>query len=413
MSCANTIGWRLLIKHAALTSLSALSFLEPSVQAAEPAPVDLTAQVDAIFEDFVGQPGCNVGVARSGKLVLERSYGLADVANVVPLSPETRFDIGSMTKQFTAAAVLILADQGKIGLDDDIHRYVPELPNYGVKVSIRQMLHHISGIMDEGELLKLSGWVYGEAQSAHDALWALTRMPTLNFAPGTRQSYSNGNYVLLGLVVERVSGQPLGAYLQSTIFGPLGMTHTMLAHDDTVVVPHKARAYLIDGLPRLMENRGEASGAGGIVTTVGDLALWERNFDNPKVGGAKVMAEMEAVEPLADGSDNNYAAGLFIRSYRGLRAVEHDGGNGGFNADKVRFPSAGLTFIDLCNRRDPANIIRKLHQVADLYLGLAPEGSSPGQVSRVAAAKWPTTDLAVLAGPYLNADRWDFHIFTI
>ena len=141
---------------------------------------------------------------------------------------------------------------------------------------------------------------------------------------------------------------------------------------------------MIDGSPHLMENRGYAVGPGGIVTTVEGLALWERNFDDPRVGGAKVMAEMETVEPLADGSDNNYAAGLFIRSYRGLRAVEHDGGNGGFNADKV---------FGACAR------------------GAEP---SPGQVSASAAAsKWPTTDLATLAGPYFSGNWSDFHIFTV
>jgi len=417
MSCAKAIGWVLTMKRTVLRSLCALWLLAPSAQAAEPAPrpADVTPQVDAIFKGFVGQPGCNVGVVHSGKLVLERSYGLADISQDVPLGPETRFDIGSMSKQFTAAAVLILVDQGKIGLDVDIHKYVPELPSYGAKVTIRQMLHHTSGIMDFYELLKLAGWVYGDAVSEHDALWALTRMPRLNFAPGTRESYSDGNYVLLGLVVERVSGQPLGAYLQSTIFGPLGMTHTVLTADHTVVVPHEARPYaVLDGPPRLMANRFDSVGNGGIVTTVEDLALWEGNFDDPRVGGAKVVAEMQTVEPLADGSENNYAFGLMIRSYRGLRTVEHDGGNGGFISDKVRFPSAGLTFIALCNRRDPANIIRKLHQVADLYLGLAPEGPSPGQASASAAApKWSATDLATLAGPYCSADRWEFHIFTV
>jgi hypothetical protein len=192
------------------------------------------------------------------------------------------------------------------------------------------------------------------------------------------------------------------------------MTHTVLSGDHTVVVPHEARPYLTDGSPRLMENRFDSVGQAGIVTTVEDLALWERNFDDPKVGGAKVMAEMQAVEPLADGSDNNYAAGLMIHSYRGLRVVEHDGGNGGFISQKIRFPSAGLTFIELCNRRDPANIFRKLHQVADLCLGLAPEGPSPEQVSASAAApKWPATDLAVFAGPYFSADRSTFHIFAV
>lgn len=405
------------MKRLFLMSFCALPLLASSARGAElmPQPGDVTPKVDAIFKDFVGQPGCNVGVAHSGNLVLERSYGVADISENVPLGPETRFDIGSMSKQFTAAAVLILADQGKIGLDDDIHKYLPELPSYGAKVTIRQMLHHTSGIMDFYELLKLAGWVYGDAVSEHDALWVLTRMPRLNFAPGTRESYSDGNYLLLGLVVARVSGEPLGAYLQSTIFGPLGMTHTVLTGDHTVVVPNEARPYaLLDGSPHLLANRFDSVGNTGIVTTVGDLARWEGNFDAPKVGGAKVMAEMQAVEPLADGSYNNYAAGLMLRSYRGLRTVEHDGGNGGFISDKIRFPSAGLTFIELCNRRDPANVIRKLHQVADLYLGLTPEGPSPGQVSASAdAPKWPATDLATLAGPYLSADRWQFHIFTV
>jgi len=270
--------------------------------------------------------------------------------------------------------------------------------------------------MDDYELLKLAGWVYGDAVSEHDALWALTRMPRLNFVPGTRESYSDGNYVLLGIVVERLSGQPLGAYLQSTIFGPLGMTHTVLTGDHTVVVRREARAYRVaDVRPYLMENRGDEVGPGGIVTTVGDLALWERNFDDPKVGGAKVMAEMQAVEPLADGSANDYAAGLMIRTYRGLRTVEHSGGDGGFISNKIRFPErAGLTFIELCNRRDPTNEIRKLDQVADLYLGLGRDQPSRGQSTALAPApEWSPSDLSTFAGPYLGADRWEFHIFSV
>ncbi|HEY3949601.1 serine hydrolase domain-containing protein [Phenylobacterium sp.] len=402
------------MKPNVLACLFALSILAPSARGAELAPQqgEFTPKVDAIFKDYVGQPGCNVGVVRAGKLILERSYGLADVANSLPLTPETRFDIGSVSKQFTAAAILILADQGKISLDDDIHKYVPELPSYGVKVSLRQMLHHTSGIMDANALLRLSGWVYGDAISERDELWALSRMPTLNFAPGTRESYSNGNYLLLGLVVNRVSGQPLGAYLQSTIFGPLGMTHTVLTGDHTVVEPHMAQPYaFVDGSPHLFANRIDSVGYGGIVTTVGDLALWERNFDEPKAGGAKVMAEMVTVEPLADGSDNNYAGGVEVDSYRGLRTIEHDGANAGFVSYKVRFPGAGLSFIGLCNRRDLDNLTQKLDQVADLYLGLAPEGPQPREASDPASQKWPATDLATLSGPYLRAGRWGFHIF--
>src|SRR5258708_24479577 len=181
------------MKRTVLTSLCALSLLASSTRGAQlaPQPGDITPKVDAIFKGFVGQPGCNVGVVHSGKLVLERSYGLADISEDMPLGPETQFDIGSMSKQFTAAAVLILADQGKIRLDGEIHKYVPELPGYGAKVTIRQMPPHTSGIVADYQPLQLSRRVSGDAVSEHDPLWVLSRIPRLNFAPATRELYIN------------------------------------------------------------------------------------------------------------------------------------------------------------------------------------------------------------------------------
>jgi CubicO group peptidase (beta-lactamase class C family) len=182
--------------------------------------------------------------------------------------------------------------------------------------------------------------------------------------------YSDTNYFLLGLIAQRVTGKPVDILLREMIFDPLGMSHTSLRTDRWALVPHKAWPYSIeDGKPQLFINGEEPLGDGGIFTTVGDLALWERNFDDAKVGGAHIIGEMQQVRPLSDGSANDYAAGLYIRTYRGLRMIEHSGTSYGYQAEKLRFPEQRLSIIALCNRRD-GSYVTISDRFADLFLGL-------------------------------------------
>ena len=353
--------------------------------------------VDALFRSVnqPGMPGCAVGIVRRGALALSRSYGLADIENGVPIGVNTRFDLGSMSKQFLALAILILADEGKLGLDEDVHRYLPELASFSEPVTLRHLLHHTSGLKDYDQLLQLAGWVDGDRKSFQDIWWIIQRQKRLAYRPGTQHSYSDTNYFLLGLIAQRVTKTPLDELLQQLIFRPLGMSHTTLRTNPWRLVPHKAWPYLVqDGKPQLYINGEEPLGDGGLFSTVADLALWERNFETAKVGGARVFEEMVRVEALPDGTANDYAAGLYIRRYRGRQMIEHAGASYGYLAEKLRFPEQRLSIILLCNRRD-APYVELSNRLADLFLGLRAREELPAPVE-------VEDELALLGGTYFN-----------
>jgi CubicO group peptidase (beta-lactamase class C family) len=371
--------------------------------------------IDTAFGDFAkpGMPGCNVAVVRQGEIIERGSFGLADIANGVPLSAESRFDIGSMSKQFTAFLVLDLAARGQIDLNADVHRYLPELPRYRWPVTIAELLHHASGIMDYGVLLRLAGWVYGDEITERDAMWIVKRVPLLNFRPNTQEQYSDSNYLLLAAVVERVTGRPFSASLQEKIFGPLGMTETSPPADQRTVIPHEARPYVVtEGQPYVLQNAIETYGDGQIVTTVDDFAKWEGDFDSG-ILGENVLSKMTETSRFADRDVNNYAAGLEIKSYRGVQMIEHDGANGGFVSDAIRFPSMKLSVIVLCNRRD-GSILRRILRVADSYLDaqLGTPSPTPSLTPSASNQSYPP-NLLIFAGGYLRADGSDSHLFSI
>jgi len=219
------------------------------------------AQVDTILNEVnqSSMPGCSIGIVQQGRLTLSRSAGLADVENVVPIDDETRFDIGSMSKQFLAMAILMLASEGKLQLDKEVHTYVPELPPYPWKISLHDLLHHTSGLKDYDQLLQLAGWGDGDLKSVNDIRWIIERQRSLAFRPGTQHMYSDTNYFLLGLIAQRVTGKSVDILLREMIFDPLGMKHTSLRTDRWQLVPHKAWPYAIrDGNMALRHSRRQA-----------------------------------------------------------------------------------------------------------------------------------------------------------
>jgi CubicO group peptidase (beta-lactamase class C family) len=362
---------RCLISVAIVMFVAAAAAVIAPVRAQTPAVASAKA-VDDILSgyDEPGMPGCAVGVVQNGALVLSRAYGLADVENNVPISADTRFDIGSMSKQFLAMAILMLTSDGKIDLDADIHTYVSELPHYRWKITLRHLLHHTSGLKDYDQLLQVAGWADGDVKSVGDVLWIIERQSELAFHPGTRYSYSDSNYFLLGLIAQRVTGESADKLLDEMIFRPLGMNQTSLRTNHWTLIPHKAWPYrVVSGKAQLFMNAEEPLGDGGVFTTLADLALWERNFDDGRVGGMKVLHEMQQVEPLIDGTANDYAAGLYVRRYRGQRLIEHSGASYGSVAEKLRFPDRNLSVAVLCNRRD-GPYVEISNRLADLYLGL-------------------------------------------
>jgi CubicO group peptidase (beta-lactamase class C family) len=336
-----------------------------------PSPADSRpASVDALFAEWnrSDSPGCAVGISRNGIVRYEHAYGMASLELGVPITTESVFPVASISKQFTAMSVVLLADQHRLSLDDEVRKYIPELPDYGTPITIRQVLNHTSGLREGFILL---GWA-APGDSREDpneaVLRVLSRQRGLDFSPGTSFRYNNGGYNLLGSLVRRVSGQSLAAFADANIFKPLGMTHTHFHDDPDLVVRNRVSGYWRDdrGLHPGTEAPGVVGNA-GLHSTVGDLLRWEQNLAEPKVGTPALIAEMQTPGALVDGSRTTYGFGLVVGDYRGQRVVHHGGGDRGISTWAVRYPDQGLSIAVLCNL-DTIPTQSLAQQIADLYL---------------------------------------------
>lgn len=331
------------------------------------------AAVDEVFSDFTksGSPGCALGVYRDGKIIYAKGYGLANIEENVAITPQSVFDIGSTSKQFTAASILLLEKQGRLAVNDDVRKYLPELPDYGQKLSILQLLNHTSGMRDYLTLMELAGIPTDSVTTDTDALALIIRQKALNFAPGSDWLYSNTGFFLLSIIVERVSGKTLRDFAAENIFAPLEMTHTQFRNSHASLIPHRAMAY-----DEQQNNSGytlnvsyfEQTGDGAVHTSVEDLLKWDENFYSPRVGGKEFLAEIQERGKLDNGKVLDYAKGLRLQDYRGLHTVSHAGAWGGYRAELLRFPDQHFSVACLCNIAH-AGATKRAHQVADIYLG--------------------------------------------
>jgi CubicO group peptidase (beta-lactamase class C family) len=375
---------------------------------------DIPSQkVDQIFSvyDKPLSPGCSVGVIRDGEFVYRKAYGLASLELAVPLSPQSVFYIGSVSKQFTAAAMVLAAEQGYLSLDDDVRKYIPELADYGHVVTLRQMIHQTSGFRDFFTLLYLSGHYVGDFDSPEDIFKIVVRQRRLNNIPGDEWIYSNTNYFLLGIVVKRATKKSLSEFAAENIFQPLAMSHTLFYDDHTLVVPGRVAAY--DSAPHDSfrvdwSTAYEVVGGGGLMSTVDDLLLWDRNFYANRLGKGTLVQQLQSPGVLNNGNNISYAMGLDLGNYRGLPIVEHGGALFGYRAELLRFPEQEFSVICLCNTASamPENLAR---QVADIYLAdkLQP-GASALNPSRQGNFPNPTT----FAGKYLDPRTHLMYTFT-
>lgn len=314
----------------------------------------LRARIDRMFVSpgSDSTPGGVVGVARAGAPTFYRAWGVTNLEVPTPIDTGTVFEAGSVSKQFTAGAVLRLAQQGKLTLDDDVRRWLPELRADLPRVTIRQLLHHQSGWRDWGDLVELQGWPRGtRAFTMEDALALLARQRALNFAPGDEYLYSNTNYVLAALIVQRASGEPFAQYCRRALFLPLGMTHTQWRDDYTRRVPRRATAWTPndDGAWQLDMPFENVIGHGGLLTTVPDLLRWQANFLNPRLGGADWVREMETDGRLNNGAPSGYALGLHVEMREGRCRVDHAGATAGYRAYVGREPARGVAVALLAN----------------------------------------------------------------
>lgn len=329
-------------------------------------------KVDQIFRSYEkpGSPGCALGVIRDGQFVYRKGYGMASIELGVPLSPQSVFYMGSVSKQFTAASVVLAAEQGFLSLDDDVRKYIPEIPDYGHPITLRQMLHHTSGFRDFLTLFALAGRDVGDIHSQAEILDMIARQKNLNNLPGEEWIYSNTNYYLLGVVVQRATKKTLAQFAEENIFQPLSMPHTRFYDDHTLVLPGRVAAYdsRKDGRFLVDWSTGyDIVGAGGLMSTVDDLLLWDRNFYQNTLGKGTLVKELQTRGVLNNGKQISYALGLEIAGYRGLPTVEQDGALYGYRTGILRFPEQHFTVVCLCNVADAGtrNLTRK---VADIYL---------------------------------------------
>ena len=326
--------------------------------------------VDKVFAQWTDTtPGCAVGVSVAGKVTVARAYGMADLEHNVSNRPDTIFESGSLSKQFTAAAVLLLAREGKLSLDDPVRKYIPELPDYGAPLTIRHMLNHSSGLRDWGSVAGIGGWPRTTRAYTHaHVLDIISRQRALNFPSGTRYSYSNSGYNLAAILVSRVSGIPFAEFSQQRIFGPLGMTRTSWRDDHRRIVKDRAIAYSDEGgTYRTLMPFENVHGNGGLLTTVGDLLTWNHNFASHVIGDAEFVREQETAGRFNDGRAHGYALGLMVGTRHGLREVSHSGSTAGYRAHLTRFPDQQLSVAVLCNV-STGNATEYTNAVAELYL---------------------------------------------
>lgn len=371
-------------------------------------------KVDRIFAawDKPDSPGCALGVLRDGRFVYERGYGMANLDYDIPNSPKYVYYVGSDSKQFTAASIALLVLDGKIRLDDDIRKYIPEMPDYGTPITINHLLHHTSGIRDIYTLMSLGGMRIEDVFSDSEEIALIARQKELNFKPGDDYLYSNSGYFLLAEIVKRVTGKSLREFADERIFKPLGMTHTHFHDDPGHVMKWRAMSYEPDGRGgyriSYLQNFDKI-GAGGLYTSVEDLRRWDENYYTHQVGGDAMQQLIHTRGVLNNGDTITYAFGNNVTTYRGLRVDEHGGSLMGYKAEILRFPEQHFSVLATCNLGS-INPGPLAEQVADVYLGSKMTAKEPrpvaaGRQRGAIPAGVPTLgadELAAYAGDYYS-----------
>lgn len=375
-------------------------------------------RADSVFQRFdrTDAPGCALGVYQDGKVLYARGYGMASLQNGIALSPRSVLDVGSISKQFTAMAILLLQQEGKLSLDDPIRKYIPEMPAYADKVTLRRALSQTSGLRDLYVMWGQTGRAF--AGDTIDALRVITRSAEPNYEPGARYLYTNSGWILAAQIVYRLTGKTLAQFAEERIFRPLGMYDTRYLADASMVIPNLADSYAprTGGGFRLARSAydGAIMGAGAVQTTVEDFGRWLNNYDAATIGGRQILETMTTATTLNDGSpatsgaNTAYAVGLSVGTLRGLRVISHGGSWAGFRGHFLRFPEQRYAVATFCNfsTSGPDSLARK---VAGIYLGdqMQPDSAAMWTASLAAAPRreLPVESLRSLVGVWRNDER--------
>jgi CubicO group peptidase (beta-lactamase class C family) len=342
------------------------------INGAEPLAMEPGARVDQIVRASLGgaekTPGVAVAVQRDGKLIYHKGFGYADLEQNTKISPTTIFHIASVSKQFTAFAIAMLADQGKISLDDDIRKFFPEMHDFGTPITVRQLAHHTSGLRDQWSLLSMAGWRLDDVITMNQIMRLVSKQTELNFKPGDEHLYCNTGFTLMGEIVHRVTKKPFSEWCKENIFDPIGMKNTLFYDDHERVVENRAYSYHegSKGYQKSVLSYANA-GATSLFTTVEDLSLWAQNFETMKVGNPNVMKIMESRYVLNNGDTIDYAFGQVASTYKGLNMRSHGGADAGYRTFFMRFPDQHFS-ISVFSNSASFPVTDLSFQLADLYL---------------------------------------------
>jgi len=312
-------------------------------------------QIDALFAQYdnTNTPGCSVGVIKDGRFIYKKSFGMANLDYDIPITSNSKFNIGSTTKQFTAACITMLLLDNKLDLNDDVRKYISEFPDYSNTITIRHLLHHTSGLKDYIHLRIFSGDRLDNYFNIEKGLKLICKQKDLNFLPGEEYRYSNSNYLLLAEIVNRVSGKTIREYAEEKLFKPLEMSNTFFSDNSTEIMKNRVVSYSVsrDNVSSFIQNL-EALGDGNMVTTLNDLLIWDANFYNPKIGGEEFLKSILTRGVLNNQEEIFYAFGLRHVTCKGIQCVNHGGGFLGFRSEMIRFQKQNTSIILLCNRTD-------------------------------------------------------------
>ena len=385
-----------------LFAFAVVVLLSTAAGAQVPNKEKVVAGAERAFEKFTRAyvapaPGCAAAVSVNGETVFEKAFGLADLEHNVPNTSQTIFESGSVAKQFTAAAIVLLQQDGKLSLDDPVRKYIPELPDYGAPLTIRHLLNHTSGLRDWGAVLGLTGAGRGERVISQDlALDVIAHQRALDFTPGSEYSYSNSGYNLAAIIVERVSKQKFPAFVEERLFKPIGMKNSSWRDDYQRLVPGRAQAYSRQGNGpwRLNMPFMNVYGNGGMLTTVGDWMKWNAMLDSNSLGAPLVNA-LETRGVLNDGRKIAYALGLTVDTYKGMKDVSHGGSTAGYQTFLARYPDHKVSVGVMCNGTAPS--------AGGIAAGITDEIFGPfPEAPRTEPAKVSEDDLKKFVGVWRN-----------
>ncbi len=376
------------------------------IKSIKPQATTPNEQVDELFTpwDSDDTPGASVAVVKDGAIIYKKGYGMANLEYDIPNTPSTIFHIASVSKQFTAFSILLLEKEGRLSLDDDLRKYIPEVPDFGKTITLRHLATHTSGMRDQWNLLAMAGWRLDDVITKEHVLKLVSKQKELNFNPGDEYLYCNTGFTLLAEVVARVSGQSFAEFTQAKIFGPLQMNNTLFYDDHEKIVKNRAYSYYegSEGFKKSVLSYANV-GATSLFTTVEDLSLWSLNFAKPKVGDQGIIDKLNTLAVLNNGKTFGGALGQFVGKYKGLNEIQHGGADAGYRTYLTRFPDENFSVVVFSNSAQ-FNSGRMAHQVVDIYLKdkikEAPKKEEPKEEKPTEEVEIAPQTLATYVGKY-------------